>query len=262
MDKQLTQRRNFSADSKKGMTGFALKMIAVITMLVDHIGAAVIEPVYLNSAVFPFKSLFDSLFAGYPLEPVAALYIAMRFIGRLAFPIYCFLLTEGFAHTRSVRRYARNLFLFALISELPFNLAFFRQIWFPNHLNVFFTLLLGLIAMWGHAAFPRKPVLRWLIPVGCALVALSFRTDYGAFGVVLIFLLYILRERRRLRTAVGAIAVGWEVTAPLAFIPIHLYNGQRGGPGQSSLWGKYIFYLFYPAHLLILSGIRLFLLRG
>ena len=103
-------------------SGTALKTIACITMLVDHIGASCIEAGILTPGLDSGTLSRDTLSA-YPLY---RLDMVLRFTGRLAFPIFCFLLVEGFVHTHDVKKYVRRLFLFALISEVPFDLAFFR----------------------------------------------------------------------------------------------------------------------------------------
>ena len=112
---------------QQGISGYWLKVIAVVSMLIDHTSAVILEQIP-------------------GLENPAFL---MRIIGRAAFPIYCFLLVEGFYHTRSRAKYAGRLFLFALISEVPFDLAFSRRMWDFSSSNVFFTLLFGLLVIWG-----------------------------------------------------------------------------------------------------------------
>ena len=117
---------------KRGLSGSALKWIAVISMLVDH--AAVVFFVASREVGRPLLS--------------ADLYIVLRCIGRLAFPLYAFLLAEGFFHTRSVEKYLLRLFLFGVMSEIPFDLAF-RGVWLEGtYQNVYFTLALGLLAVW------------------------------------------------------------------------------------------------------------------
>ncbi|MBQ2453108.1 MAG: hypothetical protein II497_01520, partial [Lachnospiraceae bacterium] len=101
------------------MTGTALKLIAVVSMLIDHTG--------------------DVLFPGQ---------LWLRYIGRLAFPIYCFLIVEGFIHTRNVMKYMARLLVFGIVSEIPFDLAFFGEISYPGYQNVFWTLLLGLMSIY------------------------------------------------------------------------------------------------------------------
>ena len=95
-----------------------------------------------------------------------------------------------------------------------------------------------------------------LLALGCIGLGKLFRVDYGGFGVALIVLLYLLRDRKVLQTVAGCVALSWEVTAPLAFIPIRLYNGERG----RSL-PKYFFYAFYPLHILLLCLVREVMLR-
>ena len=127
-----------------GLTGNTLKLIAIFTMLIDHIGAAVIEAGILSS------NDMARMMAILETERGMQWYLAdivLRLIGRLAFPIFCFLLVEGFTHTGNEAKYARNLLLFALISEIPFDLAFFGRLFFPGAQNVYFTLFLGVEMM-------------------------------------------------------------------------------------------------------------------
>ena len=126
-------------------SGTALKTIACITMLVDHIGASCIEAGILTPGLDSGTLSRDTLSA-YPLY---RLDMVLRFTGRLAFPIFCFLLVEGFVHTHDVKKYVRRLFLFALISEVPFDLAFFRTPFDFSAQNVYWTLALGVLAMAG-----------------------------------------------------------------------------------------------------------------
>ncbi len=184
-----------------------------------------------------------------------------RGIGRLAFPIYCFLLIEGFERTHSRAKYAFRLFLFALISEVPFDLAFHGQRVYLYYQNVFFTLLLGLLMMWAMKELEERvpiPVLRWA-GMGAVFLAAAFAAekiycDYGANGIIAIALLYLFRKNKWHQIIAGILAFLWEITAPLAFLFIGLYNGERG------LRLKYVFYLFYPLHLLILYYISTMLI--
>lgn len=132
-------------------SGTALKTIACITMLIDHIGASCIEAGILTPGLDSGTLSRDTLSA-YPLY---RLDMVLRFTGRLAFPIFCFLLVEGFVHTHDVKKYVRRLFLFALISEVPFDLAFFRTPFDPSAQNVYWTLALGVLAMAGLKHFEK-----------------------------------------------------------------------------------------------------------
>ena len=206
---------------QKGLSGSTLKLIAIITMLIDHIGAAVIARL---------------LIAGQGSEMLYKIYYAMRAVGRVAFPIFCFLLVEGFFYTGSRKKYALRLFGFALLSEIPFDLAFSGKILEFGYQNVFFTLLIGLLTI----------MLLVIITFGGMCAAYLLHTDYDAKGVLAILVFYMTRQMRGLQIVAGCLAFCWELPAIVAFIPIAFYNGKRG-------WNiKYLFYAFYPVHLLVL----------
>lgn len=237
-----------AAGPRKGISGSTVKMVAVIAMLIDHIGAGVLGRYLVQS-----WSTGGAAAVGVE-DPLYIAYTVMRLIGRLGFPIFCFLLVEGFGHTRSVPKYALRLLAFCIISEIPFDLLFSGKVLEFGYQNVFFTLLIGLLVMWGFRYLEETENLNGVVKVlgyilllgGGAALAQFLRTDYGATGVVCILVLYIFRKKKAFQILAGCIAFAWELTAPLAFIPVGLYNGTRG-------WNmKYFFYIFYPAHLLIL----------
>ena len=232
---------------RRGLSGTALKYIACGTMLLDHIGASCLENGFLNSTAAP--PVLDTLD------------LALRLIGRVSFPIFCFLLVEGFVHTRNVRRYISRLLLFGLVSEVPFDLAFFRTPFHWEDQNVYWTLALGVLAMAALQHFsPQDGPADWrglLCAGGCAVLALLAGTDYNAIGVLIICALYLTRADRRQQCIVGAVLFAFELTAPLAFVFIWHYNGQRGRCGKALQRG---FYLFYPVHLALLACITNLLL--
>lgn len=131
---------------RKGLSGSALKIIAIVTMLIDHIAATVII------RILKFGGYNDGLYQ---------LYRVMRNIGRIAFPIFCFLLVEGFMHTRDREKYALRLGCFAAVSEIPFDLAFNGKVLEVGYQNVFFTLLLGLLTMMAYDAVMNQS--RWSV---------------------------------------------------------------------------------------------------
>ena len=251
----MQMERGIQPVQRRGISGSTLKIIAIIAMLIDHTGAVVV------------LGFFFFLWYG---KWLVTLYYVMRLlIGRIAFPIFCFLLVEGFAHTRSVKKYALRLLGFALISEIPFNLAFEGEMFAPQYQNVFFTLFIGLLVMIGYRAVTEKlAVNKWiklilyaaLLGAGMRL-AFFLKTDYDAIGFFCIMALYIFRRNKTAQIMAGCTGFlascfftgGSEMTAPLAFIPIGFYNGKRG------LKMKYFFYLFYPVHLLLLYAIVYFL---
>lgn len=239
---------------RKGLTGSVLKWIAIITMLIDHTAVALIE-----NGIFVSSSL--SL-TGEQWRSWYMIYWIMRLIGRLGFPIFCFLLVEGFCHTRNVKKYMLRLGIFALISEVPFDLACFRSVFYPSYQNVYFTLLIGVATLCGIKYFEGESIknrfLRILSLLAGLAAAYVLRTDYNMFGVLLIEVLYLFREQEVKRDIFAGIVLLCssltEITALLVFIPMHFYNGQRGRQM------KYFFYVFYPAHLLILGLIAKFVI--
>lgn len=228
-----------TAKARFGISAAVLKWIAVVTMLIDHFAAAVYWQMEGRS--------YD-------------VYFVMRKIGRIAFPIYCFLLVEGFFHTRDVKKYLRNCLLFAVISEIPFDMAIFGSIVYPQGQNVYFTLCIGLGALIMLDQFRGKyegryVLLRLLIIVLSAYVGEVLDVDYHWKGVLFIIMFYYIRDMQewvRNLAVIGAFA--YEVTAPLAVIPIHFYNGERGRQM------KYLFYAIYPLHLLVFGLIRVCLM--
>lgn len=229
---------------KKGITGSTLKMIAIITMFIDHAAAIILERM-LWAQNFSSMAIFG-------------IYQVMRLIGRLGFPIFCFLLIEGFCHTRNVKKYAGRLFLFALISEIPFDLGFAGNPFYWQYQNVFFTLFIGLLVLIGfrfvegQTAWNKivKAVLHVPVLAAGMFVADLLMTDYSGMGVLAIAVMYLFRRSRRLEMGAGCTVLTImslsEITAFLAMIPVGIYNGKRG-------WNlKWVFYVFYPAHILLL----------
>lgn len=204
------------------MTGFQLKLLAMLAMTADHIGA-----------VF------------FPEIPL------LRWIGR-GDAGAVFFIGEGLRHTRSPRRYLLRLTGFALLSELPFDLAFYGGIeW--GHQNVYFTLALGLLALW---AIQSRGMEGWLLALTAALAAELLGCDYGMYGVLLILLLDRFHRARSEQLAGAALVnlafFGLQTqTLSLIALPLlWLYNGKRGRDDRR------LFYLYYPAHLCVLGILR------
>lgn len=151
------------AQKKKGITGSTVKIIAVVTMLIDHVAAALLTRIVISRGFFYAAGNEQRLIEWMKVNGL--LYIVtqlMRLIGRLGFPIFCFLLVEGFQKTRNVKKYALRLGLFALISEIPFDLAFSGRVWNPGYQNVYFTLLIGILALWAFDTIAKLDPAKWL----------------------------------------------------------------------------------------------------
>ena len=143
-----------------------------------------------------------------------------------------------------------------LVSEVPFDLAFFRTPFAPGYQNVYWTLALGVLAMAALAHFEKEDgSTGWqglLCAGGCVLLGFLANTDYNGIGVLIICTLYLTRADRKRQCLAGALLFLFELTAPLAFVLVWFYNGQRGA---CSPLQKKAFYWFYPVHLLVLAGI-------
>lgn len=240
---------------RKGISGSTLKLIAIIAMFIDHVGAIIVERIMmLNSSGGELTGINIHL----DYTQLTILDIILRLIGRLGFPIFCFLLIEGFLHTRDVKKYAIRLFLFALISEVPFDLGFCGGPLNMAYQNVFFTLFFGLIVMiafqWLEQQQGWNKVVRivtqiLVVAIGM-IIAELLRTDYGAIGILTIAAMYLYHHNKLLQTALGCMVLTafnpMEITAFIIMLPVHFYNGRRG-------WNmKWFFYAFYPIHILLL----------
>jgi hypothetical protein len=270
-----------------------LKWIAMVTMMLDHIGA-----------VF---NLY--LYLGTPLEPI--LYTAyagwLRWVGRLSFPIFAFLLARGCDKTRSLGRYALRLAIFGFLSQVPYTLAlsngnFLRigapetfplQVWDWSKLNIFFTLLLGLaaIALWKQSEQGKLPWF-WRAAAVFILVLAGVipGVDYGALGVLLIFCLW--KFPSKFGTAATVVAFGflnhmvsWDALSSLSLTSVRALGRSVGkvfpwaAHFSLNTWAMFLMvcaslvfllryngergnqrrwtgYVFYPAHLLALALIR------
>lgn len=266
---------------RRGLTAYRLKGVAAATMLTDHAAAVLLGG--LSSAAY---AAADGSLLCRPWQEglllwlysrdasVQLLMTTMRWVGRLAFPLYCFLLVEGFVHTRSRGRYALRLGLFALLSEIPFDLAFSRTVLEPCYNNVFFTLLAAFMLLW--ALHGTQQLLQRLLPeersaaarkllyaaaaVGLTLVCCwvqlhVLRADYDISGILAVLAIYLLRRRPVTGQLVACLLLIvlnltlFEVFALLTVPLVALYNGRRGEGGKLG------FYLFYPLHLLVLVGL-------
>ncbi len=274
----------------KCISGSFLKICAIVIMLIDHLAAGLVLPSIISGDMYDFLSRFG---IDVTLDLEIQIYVFLRGVGRQAFPIFCYLLVEGFMHTHSKARYSITLAAFALISEIPFDLGLITykaydtlnlntiyaeyetQIWESQ--NVYFTLALGVIAMWAADSILKKLkginiVLAYaasIIPFGLAAwLAYYMKTDYDACGIAVIAILYYFHSICILATLLAYIFLTFTMSTPInggmeewslpAFMIINLYNGQRGFIKKNF---KYFFYIFYPAHLLLIFFLRYFLLH-
>ena len=222
------------------MTSFILKLIGIICMLCDHIGDAFIGH-------FSFLNL----------------------IGRIAFPIFAFQLVQGYIHTHNTKKYILRLFIFACISQIPFMLflSTFRN---NYYLNIFFTLTLGIISLYLFDKVKNHYIGTLLVSLIC-VIAYLIHVDYGYFGVLVIFMFYILKDKKIFMlpclallttlfylpnivaySSIWFIYFECIVFTCFSLVPIYLYNSNLGPKV------KYLFYIFYPLHLVILWFVKIY----
>ncbi len=278
---ELTHLNN-APKAKAGLSSAALKNIAIITMVIDHFGA------FLAVTVLDYLQFSHGISI---VQNYSEFVEILRIIGRIAMPIFCFLLAQGFVYTRDVKAYAMRLAVFALISEVPFDMA--RNGGFSSYIvffdmtaqNVFFTLILGILCLCVIKYIDTNVVFKILLITFIAFLSEVLRADYGAFGVLTIVLFYVLRHNLKsmlgimllwlgfgyfLRITAQLLSVGYGFSAAfvaamsvgfiqsagtLSLIFIAMYNGEKG-----EQLPKYFFYAFYPAHLLIIYFVRLMLI--
>ena len=239
-------------------SSFQLKIIAIIAMVIDHIG------LFLYDKNGPISG---------------QTYDILRGIGRVSFPIFCFLIVEGFYHTKNLNKYMLRIAVFAVISQIPYSLAMQDKAFSLFYLNIFFTLFVGLfcIRLFDYTINyyrNKKEAKPWVfMPVLLVIYLLidnagAIGLDYGSFGIVLMFMFYFIREVPEkydddkirllifvLRFGVMFVAIDRlfyesEIYALFALIPITAYNGEKG---RSMKW---FFYVFYPVHLLVIYGVK------
>lgn len=236
-----------------GISGSTVKLLAVAAMVLDHVAWLFIDRL-LKSYGFPSFPQIAPLYNIKACLPVYILSYLFHIIGRIAFPLFLFLLTEGVRHTKDIRRYGATFLIFAFASEIPYDL-FVSGAVNMQHQNVFFTLFLAMIAVYSIQNINSKTCLRILCIAVCLAAAYFIKCDYGAKGVLLACAMELFREGKKICGA--ALWAAFIVLAPYEFstllvLPlIKAYNGARG-------WNlKIIFYAFYPTHLLVLYAISL-----
>lgn len=222
----------------KIIDGTTLKIIAMICMLFDHLG--------------------DNIFLSQTW---------MRIIGRIALPLFAFCISEGYIHTKDKKRYLKRLLLFSIISEIPFNLLLNGTIIYLEHQNVILTFSIAVLSLivFDKIITNKKKisyVFGTFIVLLFAIISLLLKTDYNLFAVLLVFIYYVFNSKgNNIRNIIGTVYqvllrnVGIYIFGALSCIPIFLYNGKKG-KGI-----KWLFYIFYPGHMLIIYLIKI-LIKG
>ena len=249
-------------NKKNGLTGTDLKIIASLTMFIDHFAYGIIYRWLLAAGYNSYDTVveMEQWMSGYGIY--LYIYKGLRLVGRLAFPLFCFMIVEGVYHSSDRKKYALRLLLFALISEVPFDLCMRHTVCDMSRQNVFVTLLLGMLMIWCFVAQEKLFVDKGynaglnivLQPVICAIfsyAAYFVKCDYGLYGVLTVASMYwVGKIDKRAEGLPGAVVLIYhnllEISTIIDIPLIGMYNGKKG------LNIKYFFYIFYPAHLLLI----------
>lgn len=252
------------------LTGVVLKNIACFTMFIDHFFAIL---VFNYMTLHPVNGAWD--------PQIEKVYHIGRDIGRISFVLFTYLIVEGFLHTGSRARYLLRLFLFALLSEIPFDLAFSGEVADWSGQNIYWTLFLGvlMLTVWEYLGQYHGDgilIIRLAVLILSCVTAFLCAMDYRFMGILLIFAFYRTRGKPLVLQILAAGLVmffgTWgsnciryagtytmiyllrfslrELYGLFAFALIALYNGERGRQLPKSFY-----YGFYPLHLLFLYGV-------
>ena len=239
----MNEKINSLCSKVQFLSGAWLKLIAILSMLIDHVNKALIYPnlVSNDGVLTTVSNIFD-------------------IIGRIAFPLFCFLLVEGFFKTRCRKKYLLNLLIFGVISEVPFDMFTTASFFNMNWNNVMFTLAFVLITIWIidilKERMQKLPKTLWyfasfIIVIIMCIAAMYLSLDYEHHAILIGYFFYLFHDMPLLAIPFGYASMYTQPWALLGFGLTLTYNGKRGKQN------KMLNYWFYPAHLLILGILRL-----
>ena len=242
------------------ITADGLKMFACIVMLIQTVGIAVIEKGLIHLDQYTQESLNQAISQDSRLMTLAGIGSIMQLIGGMAIPVFAFLLVEGFRNTSDYKKYLLTMIITALVSEIPYDLAICGKVWNLSSQNAMITMCICLIMLKCMELFSNSSgfagsMVRILIMIAAIVWVSIFRAEYGLCMVLLVTVFYVFDTKNVLKTVLGCIISLMYVTGPIAFYGIWCYNGER-----KDRINKYVYYAFYPLHLLVLGVIAKFVL--
>ena len=242
------------------ITADGLKMFACIVMLIQTVGIAVIEKGLIHLDQYTQESLNQAMSQDSRLMTLAGIGSIMQLIGGMAIPVFAFLLVEGFRNTSDYKKYLLTMIITALVSEIPYDLAICGKVWDLSSQNAMITMCICLILLKCMELFSNSSgfagsMVRILIMIAAIVWVSIFRAEYGLCMVLLVTVFYVFDKKNVLKTVLGCIISLMFVTGPIAFYGIWCYNGER-----KDRINKYVYYAFYPLHLLVLGVIAKFVL--
>lgn len=235
------------------ITADGLKLFACAVMLIQSAGIAIVENGIIQIDQYTQEGLSAALAENSGLMAWAGAGSVMQLIGGMALPVFAFLLVEGFRNTSNIRRYVISLLIFALISEIPYDLAICGTLMDFSTQNAMVSMAVSLLMLCClHTVQKQKGILaafvKFCIVLGAVLWVTLLRAQYGLCLVLLTAVFDLFYARNVLKTVLGILISLMYVTGPLAFYGLWCYNGKR----ENRIY-KYVYYAFYPAHLLVLG---------
>lgn len=241
------------------MTGTKLKIYGCIAMTFYTFGMSVIQNGMIHIGQYTDSEFSQLLKEDPSMMMLSGWASVMQLIGGLAVPVFAFLLVEGFLHTSSLKKYMLTILGFALLSEVPYDLAMSDSLWNVTSQNPLFALFFCLIMLYGLRLFVDKTgfsyrMVQILIVLATVLWCVILRCNFGLCTVLLVAVYYLLYDRKGVRILWGCAISSLYITGPISGYALWSYVGERG-------WNKnkYVFYLFYPLHLLVFGGIAHFM---
>lgn len=235
--------------SKWGISGSVLWVLAMIFLLMDHFGAIFMEMGVLGAATEAGMDIYS---------PYMVPDLVLRLFGAIGFPLATYLFVDGFRRTKNIKEYAWKILAVAVVAEIPFDLAVYRNPFYIWHQNLFFTFLLGIAVLMGLKRYGSNMLMKIVVLLAGCAASLVLRGDHGVEGLVLICAMYLLWERRLLQIVFCAVILlqnPFGTLSILAFLPIWLYDGKDYEKLQN------VFYIFYPVHILLLYLLRIIIYR-
>lgn len=232
------------------VTGTKLKIYGCITMMFYTIALSVVQNGLIHVNDYSQEELSQLLKNDSNMMLLSGWASVLQILSGLAVPVFAFLLVEGFLNTSNFSKYLLTMLVFAIISEVPYDFAMNNTLWTFSSQNPLFTLSICLIMLYGLRAFDRGKgfthrMVQLVIILAAVLWSSMLRCAFGLCMILLVAIYYMLRDHKGMRLLLGSFISVMYVTGPLSVYALYSYNGQRG-------WNKnkYIFYAFYPLHLL------------
>lgn len=237
------------------MHGTNLKLYGCVTMVFYTLSVSVIQNGMIHIGQYASSEEFSEALAADPdLMLLSSWASIFQMIGWLSVPVFAFLLVEGFRHTSSFKRYLLTMLGFAVVSEVPYDLAISGSLWDLSSQNPLFTLSICLIMLYGLRLYSERKgvavrVTQGIVILAAVLWCTMLGSAFGLCTVLLTATYYLVTQRKGMRVLLGCAISAMYVTAPLSGFALWHYTGKRG-------WNKnkYLFYAFYPLHLLACAG--------